>query len=67
MGAYANAGSPDDEIGWRTDAELGFQTYANHAQQWVREGASIIGGCCGTGPGHLAAVRDQLATDEGRD
>jgi len=64
VGAYANAGNPGDEIGWRADSGLGFQTYANHAQKWVMEGASIIGGCCGTGPGHLAAVRDQLAINE---
>ena len=64
VGAYANAGSPGDEIGWRADSDLGFQTYANHAQKWVMAGASIIGGCCGTGPGHLAAVRDQLAIND---
>ena len=66
VGAYANAGSPDDDIGWRADDDLGFQTYANHAQEWVTAGASIIGGCCGTGPRHLAALCTQLAIDKSR-
>lgn len=30
--------------------------YAGHAQLWAKEGASIVGGCCGIGPQHMAAV-----------
>jgi len=60
VGAYANAGSPTDNLGWRTDCDLGFQTYAEFAQSWIDAGASIIGGCCGTGPGHLAAINRHL-------
>ncbi len=60
VGAYANAGSPNDKLGWRTDCDLGFKTYAKFAQSWINAGASIIGGCCGTGPGHLAAMNRQL-------
>lgn len=62
VGAYANAGSPDDNIGWRADCEPGCQAYANFAKSWVHTGATIIGGCCGTGPGHMAAIREQLET-----
>lgn len=60
VGAYANAGSPNDNVGWRKDNDLGFQTYAKCAESWIRAGASIIGGCCGTSPGHLAAIHRQL-------
>jgi S-methylmethionine-dependent homocysteine/selenocysteine methylase len=60
VGAYANAGSPHDNLGWRTDCDSGFQAYAEFAQSWINAGASIIGGCCGTGPGHLAAISGQL-------
>jgi S-methylmethionine-dependent homocysteine/selenocysteine methylase len=60
IGAYANAGSPNDNIGWDKDGDLGFQAYANFAEAWISAGASIIGGCCGTGPGHIAAIRKQL-------
>lgn len=61
VGAYANAGSPDDNIGWRADCGHGYQTYAKFATSWVKTGATIIGACCGTNPGHIAAVRDKLA------
>ena len=29
--------------------------YAKYALEWIRRGAQVIGGCCGTGPGHIAA------------
>ncbi len=60
VGAYANAGSPDENIGWRADCDLGYQAYARFANSWTNAGATIIGGCCGTGPGHIAAIREQL-------
>ena len=28
-----------------------------HAQRWVDEGVRLVGGCCGLGPGHIAALR----------
>lgn len=35
--------------------------YGALAVNWVEHGARIIGGCCGTTPEHIAAVRDALA------
>ena len=29
--------------------------------EWLAQGARIIGGCCGVGPAHIAAVRENLA------
>lgn len=51
-----NAGLPTlDEMGDAiysiTPAEMGAQ-----APSWVKAGAAIIGGCCGTSPEHLAAI-----------
>ena len=34
--------------------------YADFAMDWVNHGATIIGGCCETGPAHIAAVADRL-------
>jgi homocysteine S-methyltransferase len=34
--------------------------YAHHAQGWVAQGATIIGGCCETTPAHIAAVVQAL-------
>lgn len=56
VGAYANAGHADDRVGWMTDPSLGASTYAAFAKQWIEAGATIIGGCCGTGPQHIAAI-----------
>jgi S-methylmethionine-dependent homocysteine/selenocysteine methylase len=60
FGAYANAGHADDAIGWRGDDPDGPERYAELACEWARAGATIIGGCCGTGPTHIAALRAAL-------
>ncbi len=57
IGAYANAGSVDDKIGWQSSPDPGAEKYAQLAQQWVDAGATLIGGCCGTGPAHIAALK----------
>lgn len=38
------------------------EEYASEALRWREEGASILGGCCGTGPAHIAALRARLGT-----
>jgi S-methylmethionine-dependent homocysteine/selenocysteine methylase len=66
IGAYANAFPPQpknataneglDEI--RTD--LTPAAYLNWAQQWRKQGATLIGGCCGVGPEHIALLTKKL-------
>ncbi|WP_321872175.1 homocysteine S-methyltransferase family protein [Burkholderia ubonensis] len=34
--------------------------YARWAEQWLALGAQIVGGCCGIGPDHIAALRDAV-------
>jgi len=34
--------------------------YLEAAREWKRIGAQVIGGCCGTGPEHVRALRDGL-------
>lgn len=34
--------------------------YAEAASRWRENGAQIIGGCCGTGPDHVKALREAL-------
>lgn len=58
-GIYANAGSKADGLGW--GAAEGPARYARLARQWVAAGATAIGGCCGTGPAHIAALREALS------
>ncbi|WP_306131245.1 homocysteine S-methyltransferase family protein [Roseivivax marinus] len=34
--------------------------YAAHALDWVDRGATLVGGCCATGPAHIAATAEAL-------
>jgi len=59
LGVYPNLGYYTDE-GWRFEPGVGSDEYAAMALRWRAEGAQIIGGCCGVGPDHVAAAREQL-------
>jgi S-methylmethionine-dependent homocysteine/selenocysteine methylase len=70
FGAYANAGQPDDRIGWRaTDDEplAAAERYLEHARRWAAVGATLIGSCCGTGPEHVAALAREFHRSSRRD
>lgn len=58
-GIYANAGHPDEKIGWKPTA-FGPARYAALAERWAEAGATIVGSCCGTGPEHIAEVARRL-------
>lgn len=69
-GAYANAftsikalkaGGTVSSLSARTD--LGPDVYAAWGVKCVKAGLSIIGGCCETGPAHIAAIRDLLLAE----
>jgi S-methylmethionine-dependent homocysteine/selenocysteine methylase len=55
FGGYANAGHPTEGLGWQSSHPAP-ERYAAHAETWIAEGATLIGGCCGTGPEHIAAL-----------
>lgn len=58
FGAYANAGAPDDRMGWSPAPPdpAAAERYADLAAAWVEAGATILGSCCGTSPAHIAAL-----------
>lgn len=69
MGAYANGfqqitkafldgGSTAASLSARRD--MGPDTYATHAMSWLEHGATILGGCCETGPDHIAEIARRL-------
>jgi len=67
VGGYANAFRPvptdwvmeeDGLLPLRED--LGPEDYARHVARWRHEGARIVGGCCGTGPEHIARLRQLM-------
>jgi S-methylmethionine-dependent homocysteine/selenocysteine methylase len=49
----------DGLLGLRDDLDP--DHYAAHAAIWLRAGASIIGGCCGTRPAHIARLKQLIA------
>jgi homocysteine S-methyltransferase len=56
LGVYPNLGYLSAG-GWRSEVATGGTEYAQLALSWREEGAQIIGGCCGVGPGHISAAR----------
>jgi len=63
IGVYANAFPPQPEeteanaVLLDIRADLDPAGYAAFAQSWQAAGATILGGCCGIGPDHIAALR----------
>ena len=62
LGAYANGfGPPPDDYSANATlrdirADLGAPQYLEWARRWVTAGATMVGGCCGIGPEHIAAL-----------
>lgn len=57
IGGYSNIVRMTDEFS--PDA------YAGVVRGWLDSSAQIVGGCCGTTPAHIAAVRGVLDEDAG--
>lgn len=62
LGVYANTFvKPQSEEVANEDvsdlrSELTPEAYAAFTHDWIRLGATIVGGCCGIGPHHIAAI-----------
>ncbi len=68
IGGYANTFQPIPED-WdlkgdkKTDgfldlrADLEPESYAAHVNDWLKAGATVVGGCCGTRPAHIAKLK----------
>ncbi len=55
----ANAGMPQivgDQVAYETNAEQ----FAEYGPQLVAAGASFLGGCCGTGPDYIRALKQRI-------
>jgi S-methylmethionine-dependent homocysteine/selenocysteine methylase len=70
-GGYANTFEPIPQD-WRMDGtkqtdgaldlrrDLDPESYAEHVGVWIKKGATVVGGCCGTRPAHIARLRQLL-------
>ena len=67
LGAYAQIGKFDPPS-WKFEFHPQFsgteawppERYAETARGWRDAGARVVGGCCGTGPDHIRALREAL-------
>ena len=48
-------------LGWKPTPGAP-ERYAGLAWGWIEAGAEVVGGCCGTGPEHIAALARRLAS-----
>lgn len=54
IAVYAQGdGEPEDEEGWRFKGNNEPEIYSKYARNWLKNGAFIIGGCCGTNPEYI--------------
>ena len=61
--AKPNAGIPAiDELG-RARYSMGPEAFARHMAVLVSTGANLAGGCCGTTPAYIRALRQRLPPD----
>lgn len=66
IGVYANAFPPQPEDAAANDglselrADLDPDRYLGWIRRWVGLGASLVGGCCGIGPEHIARIHAAL-------
>ena len=72
VGGYANTFAPIPET-WTlngaapTDGSLALrpdldpEAYLAHVRSWWAAGATVVGGCCGTRPAHIAAIAAAFA------
>jgi homocysteine S-methyltransferase len=57
VGAYGNIGKSEPVFGWELSNELDAEAYSRYALDWVRAGARIVGGCCGTSPDYIQSIK----------
>ncbi|WP_034852073.1 homocysteine S-methyltransferase family protein [Inquilinus limosus] len=66
IGVYANAFPPQPEDATANEglselrADLDPDSYLGWIRRWVGLGATLVGGCCGIGPEHIARIRAAL-------
>ena len=61
IAVYPNSGTYK-RPNWQFDTVLSPDEFAEAALNWVAEGANALGGCCGLGPKHIAALRKALGS-----
>lgn len=62
ISVYAQGdGQPDDDQGWKFKHQSLHAAYQAAAQQWLKDGAQLIGSCCGTTPQDTRSLQALIA------
>lgn len=61
FGVYANLGAPYPNSPDRRVEDHDPLAYVERARDWLAAGARVIGGCCGTTPEHIRALREAFS------
>jgi S-methylmethionine-dependent homocysteine/selenocysteine methylase len=59
LAAYAHVNNAAPIPGWTYGQMMDADEYGRTARSWLDLGAAIVGGCCGTTPEHIRAIRHQ--------
>lgn len=60
VGIYANTGTLNRDGTWEETGASSPAVYAGYARHWLDAGICWIGGCCGTTPEHISALKSML-------
>lgn len=67
IGVYGNGdGQPDNGLGWKFTGNMNADRYLLYVKKWLVDGASIIGGCCGTNPDYIRLIKEFLNKHRGK-
>ncbi len=58
--AKPNAGLPSLDANGNTVYDMGAEAFGGHMRALVSAGASVVGGCCGTTPAHIRALKEAV-------
>ena len=56
----ANAGQPEMQTDGSVIYTQALEDYVQYVPQIVKNGANLVGGCCGTNPDYISAMREIL-------
>ncbi|HWI21335.1 MAG TPA: homocysteine S-methyltransferase family protein, partial [Baekduia sp.] len=62
LGSYPHFGRHQAEPPGFVSLPIDPADFAASAREWVHRGVQIIGGCCGIGPEHIKALKEELPT-----
>jgi len=57
FGLYPHLGQPDDEVGWKLPEDGRPRPLTERLLPWLDKGSRYVGGCCGTTPRDIEALK----------